>query len=114
MSPGQVDALDEFNETYAVTLSNPVNGAIGDGTGKGTIIDDDPLARLSVNDKSTVEGNSGTKTLTLKVWLDAPSGKKVKVTVSTADGSPPPRRATTPASSRPSRSALARPSSSWE
>jgi hypothetical protein len=35
------DVLDENDETFNVTLSSPVNGALGDGTGVGTIRDDD-------------------------------------------------------------------------
>jgi len=35
------DALDENNETFTVTLSNPVNATIGDGEGIGTITDND-------------------------------------------------------------------------
>ncbi|MGH2712970.1 MAG: Calx-beta domain-containing protein, partial [Thermoleophilaceae bacterium] len=35
------DAIDEPNETFNVALSSPVNGTIADGTGIGTIIDND-------------------------------------------------------------------------
>ena len=35
------DTLFEPNETFFVNLSNPVNAKIGDGQGKGTIINDD-------------------------------------------------------------------------
>ena len=37
----KVDALSEDNETFAVNLSNPVNATIADGTGIGTISNDD-------------------------------------------------------------------------
>ena len=50
-APGQVsktvdvlvrgDTLDEFDETYSVDLSNPSGASIADGTGIGTIVDDD-------------------------------------------------------------------------
>jgi hypothetical protein len=36
------DATYEGNETFTVNLSNPVGGAIVDGQGVGTIVDDDP------------------------------------------------------------------------
>jgi chitinase len=35
------DGIDEPNETFNVTLSSPSGGTIGDGTGVGTITDDD-------------------------------------------------------------------------
>ena len=37
----QGDTLDEFDETYSVDLSNPSGTSIADGTGIGTIVDDD-------------------------------------------------------------------------
>jgi chitinase len=36
------DLIDEMNETFNVTLYDPVNATIGDGTAVGTILDDDP------------------------------------------------------------------------
>jgi hypothetical protein len=36
------DGRDEPDETFSVTLSNPVNATIDRGTGQGTITDDDP------------------------------------------------------------------------
>jgi hypothetical protein len=81
------DRTDEFNETYQVKLANPVNASLVDGTGVGTIVDDDAAPRLSVNDANLVEGNSGTKNLTFNVTLSRASGKPVNVTLHTADGS---------------------------
>lgn len=81
------DALDEPDEHYRVRLSNPVGGSLTDATGLGTIVDDDPAARLSVSDDNLVEGNTGTKNLVFKVSLNRRSGKTVKVTLHTADGS---------------------------
>ena len=42
------DVLDEADETFGVTLSNPANATIADGSGLGTITDDDPAPTLSV------------------------------------------------------------------
>ena len=60
-APGQVsksiqvavqgDTLDEFNETFGVTLTNPSGAAIADGSGLGTITDDDPAPTLAINDE---------------------------------------------------------------
>lgn len=38
----QGDVAFEPDETFSVVLSNPVNGSIADGSGEGTIVNDDP------------------------------------------------------------------------
>ena len=53
------DLLDEDDESFTVTLSNPINGTIVDGIGLGTITDDDAEPSLSVNDVTVTEGNVG-------------------------------------------------------
>ncbi len=80
------DLLDELDETFGVTLSNPSNATIADGSGLGTITDDDLAPTLSVNDASVTEGNAGTTTATFTVTLSAASGKTVTVGWTTADG----------------------------
>ena len=79
------DTLDEANETFSVTLSNPGNATIADGSGLGTITDDDPAPTLSVNDVSVTEGNAGSTTATFTVTLSAASGQAVTVDWATAD-----------------------------
>ena len=74
------------NETFFVNLSNPTNATIADGQGVGTIIDDDPLPSLSINDVTVTEGNSGTTNATFTVTLSAASGQAVTVDYATADG----------------------------
>ena len=80
------DNLDEFDETFTVTLSNPTVPA--DGTidtnnnnhiGTGTITDDDDLPALTIADSSQEEGRSVGFTPTLSVV----SGRDVVVTYST-------------------------------
>ena len=47
------DSLDEDDETFTVTLSNPTNATISDGEAKGTITDDDetsPSCTLNTGD----------------------------------------------------------------
>lgn len=80
------DVLDEADETYAVTLSNPVNATIADGSGVGTIIDDDPPPSLSINDVAIPEGNNGNRQATFTVALSSMSGQTVTVEYATADG----------------------------
>ena len=80
------DTLDEANETYLVTLSNPTNATILDGQGLGTITDDDTPPTVSVNDVTVTEGNSGNVNATFNVSLSTASGQAVSVNYATADG----------------------------
>jgi large repetitive protein len=79
------DILDEADETFDITLSDPGNATIADGSGLGTITDDDPLPLLSIDDVSLTEGNAGTSIATFAVTLSAASGKTVTVGWATAD-----------------------------
>ena len=80
------DALDEEDETYTVELSNATNATIEDGTGLGTITDDDPPVALSVDDVSVTEGNFGPVNATFTVGLSLASGRTVTVDFATANG----------------------------
>ena len=80
------DTLDEVNETFTVTLSNPGNATIADGSETGTITDDDPAPSLSVADVSLAEGNVGTTTATFTVSLGTASAKTVTFDWATAAG----------------------------
>ena len=79
------DVLDEADETFSVNLSAPSNATIADGSGLGTITDDDPLPLLSIDDVSLTEGNVGASIATFDVTLSAASGKTVTVGWATAD-----------------------------
>jgi ribosomal protein L35AE/L33A len=79
------DLLDEINETFFVNLSSATNAAITDNLGVGTIIDDDPMPSLSINNVSFFEGNSGYTLATFTVTLSAASGRTVSVGYATAD-----------------------------
>ncbi|QQR74581.1 MAG: hypothetical protein IPJ17_03040 [Holophagales bacterium] len=80
------DTLDEANETFSLNLSSPVNATIADGTGIGTITDDDATPTLSVSDCTVTEGNSGTVNCAFTVSLSAASGQSVTVSRTTANG----------------------------
>ena len=71
------DTIDEENETFTVTLSNPSSNAqlASDPTAKGTINDDDDPPTASVADVAAEEGDP----LTFTVALSAASGKTVTV-----------------------------------
>ena len=73
------DAFDEFDETFTVNLSNPISTTIRDATGVGTIIDDDPLAQLSIDDQATIEPDTGTANMVFNVSLALDTYKIVTV-----------------------------------
>ncbi len=80
------DTLNETNETFFVNVSNVTGATVADSQGLGTIVNDDPLPSLSINDVSVNEGNSGTTTATFTVSLSAASGQTVSVSYATANG----------------------------
>jgi Calx-beta domain len=80
------DVLNEADETFFVNLSSPVNAVLSDGQGAATILNDDPVPTLAINDRSVLEGNSGTTNLVFTVSLSAVSGRPVTVNFLTANG----------------------------
>lgn len=80
------DNLQEGNETFTVTLSNPVNASLGDPTGIGTILDQD-IPVLDIRDASTLEGDSGSSTLNFGVFLSKPSTSEIRVSFITSPDS---------------------------
>ena len=58
------DTAVESNETFTLTLSNPVSATIADGSALGTITNDDVAVpgnvSLSISDASVIEGDPGT------------------------------------------------------
>src|SRR5206468_2022077 len=79
------DRLPEPTETFAVNLSAPINGTIGDGQGVGTIVDNEP--RISINNVTTREGNGKKTTLfTFTVTLSAAYDQAVTMSFRTVDG----------------------------
>lgn len=95
-SPGQTaqtiavpilgDLLDEVDETFVVTLTNPTRAYLAKNQGIGTILDNDPLPGLSINDVTVTEEDSGSQTASFSVTLSAPSGKTVQVSYAMANG----------------------------
>jgi hypothetical protein len=78
------DRLVEPNETFVVNLSSSTNAIIVDGTGVGTIVDDEP--RISISDTTVTEGNTGGTNATFTVTLSAAYDVPVTVNYATADG----------------------------
>ena len=81
------DTLNEDDETFTVSLSNPINVTIGRGNATITIQNDDPLPEITINDVTLTETNSGTRSFNFLVRLSNASSKQISVQFSTADGS---------------------------
>ncbi len=79
------DTTVEPNEAFVVNLSSPTAATIADNQGQGTISNDD-LPSLSINDVSTTEGNTGTKTLAFTASLSVAASGPVTVAYATANG----------------------------
>ncbi len=73
------DTLFEASETFNVTLSAPANATLADGTGVGTITNDDAPPSLGIADVSLAEGKSGTTAFNFTVTLTAVSGLHASV-----------------------------------
>src|SRR5262249_19478706 len=80
------DLLNELDETFLVSLSNPGNATFADAQGVGTISNDDPPPSLTIDNVSVTEGDSGTTNAVFTVSLSAVSGRTVTVDYATADG----------------------------
>ena len=78
------DAIDETDETFTISLSNPTNSAISVATGTVTITDDEGTPTLSIADVSTSDESAAN--LTATVTLSGDSSQTVTVVVTSADG----------------------------
>ena len=73
------DTKDEPDETVVVTLGSAIGGIITNGTGIGTITDDDAPPTISIGSASVAEGDSGSADLTYTVTLSTASGRAITV-----------------------------------
>src|SRR5207253_2363026 len=74
----------EPTETFVVNLSAATNGFIADGQAVGTIVDHEP--RITINDVTVTEGNTGSTSATFTVTLSAIYDQDVTVHFDTANG----------------------------
>ena len=72
----------EGDETFTVTISNPVNATIADATATGTIIDNETEPTLSIADASATEGDD----MLFNVRLSGPSDEDVTFHYATSIG----------------------------
>jgi hypothetical protein len=79
------DRLGEYDEYFYVNLTGANGALIVNGTGYGTIVDDEP--RVSIGSATVTEGNTGTTAMTFTVALSVAYDQPVTVTYATSDGS---------------------------
>ncbi|MFM7437138.1 MAG: Calx-beta domain-containing protein, partial [Snowella sp.] len=83
------DRLQESTESFKVNLANANKALISQGTGIGTILDNDNvtpvLPSLSIADVTVTEGDDGTQTANLAVRLSQASEQTVTVEFLTED-----------------------------
>ena len=77
------DTIDEIHEQFEVRLTGPVNASIADGTGIGTITDNEPPPAISVKSASVTEGNAGSVSLPFEINLSGHSSRTVTVQIRT-------------------------------
>ena len=76
------DELDELDEVFTVELSGPSGAVLGDGTGVGTIVDDEAAPEVSIGDVRVDEGG----TAEFEVTLSGASDRAVTVEYGTVAG----------------------------
>ena len=81
------DTTFEPDETFSVKLSNATGAVISDGTGVGTITNDDPPPPgFSIGDVTAAEGDSGTTDFVFTVTRTGDLSQASSVNFATADG----------------------------
>jgi hypothetical protein len=82
------DLLYEYDETFLVTLSGPVNATLGDSEAVGTILNNDAPPQIEF-ETGVYTVSEGGATAILTVTLSGPTELAATVQYETADGPPP-------------------------
>jgi hypothetical protein len=80
------DKLNESTETFTVQLLSPQGSRLSKGVGVGTILDNDLVPALYVNDVFLTTTSPEVLAAVFTVALGAPSGQLVTIDFATADG----------------------------
>ena len=81
------DQTHEPDETFFVRLRDAENAFNSHAEGGGTIVNDDPLPSVSIDDFAATERNSGTNvSIPLTVRLTNPSSRDISIPFGTRDG----------------------------
>ena len=82
--PILADSVDEFDETFTVTLSSPTNAAVSSPNGTMLILDNDAPPTISIADASSLDETAASTNLV--ATLSAASEKPITVDYATSDG----------------------------
>ncbi len=77
------DTVNEFDETFGLTLSSSLGATLGNSEAVGTIQNDE--VTISIGDVTTIEGNAGATTYLFHVALAGSVANAVTVTFATQD-----------------------------
>ncbi|HYO77919.1 MAG TPA: Calx-beta domain-containing protein, partial [Thermoanaerobaculia bacterium] len=80
------DMIAEADETFFVNLTGATDATIADNQALGTILNDEAVPTVAINDISLAEGNAGTTNFTFTVTLSGASATDVTVNYTTANG----------------------------
>ena len=80
------DTTFELDETFTVAIVSTGDVIVSDGTGTGTIQNDDAAPIAGIGDVSQAEGQAGSSQFVFTFNIPAPSTLPVTVSYSTADG----------------------------
>ena len=82
------DTVVEANEQFQLVVSNLIGDAeLDDAIGVGTILTDDPLAQVSIEDNGLLEGDSGLQILTFTINMNVSAADDVTFDITTVDDS---------------------------
>ena len=81
------DTKRESNETFTLSITGATNATVGSpSSATGTIVNDDAVPTISINDVTVSEGNAGTTAAVFTVSLSNQTDQVVTVQYQTADG----------------------------
>ncbi|UPY36670.1 Calx-beta domain-containing protein [Sediminicoccus sp. KRV36] len=80
------DTAIEGDESFSLVLGTPIGASIADGSGLGTILNDDVPPSLSIAQAQVTEGDAGTRQMVFTITLSQPADGPVTVAYTTRDG----------------------------
>jgi uncharacterized repeat protein (TIGR01451 family) len=80
------DLVSEQEETFFLNLLNPRNARLSRNQATGTILNDDPMPRITISGASVREGNIGLTNALFAAGLSNPSSEAITLSVATLDG----------------------------
>lgn len=87
------DTVVEADEVFALTLQSISGAAVADGQGIATIVNDEAIPTISVDDVARPEGNSGSVLIPVTIRLSAPSSTPVGFSLRAHEFAPAPTAA---------------------